>query len=656
MKLQTITFAALIALTGTASADWFDGFNNGSGNGNGYGTATGNTNGAGNAAGNGNVDGNGWGTAKGDADGEVDFAITFKGKGKTNMDTAGNLTGNGQGAGNTAGNYAGNGNTAGNFSGNGYGQGDNTGYGSSMPFNNSNNRGYAPAPAAFAPAAAAQPNYNQLKAMWEAQRKQADEMLKRIEAAQKTAAPNFLPNEGYSAGLQEYLQAGQTTDSTPATSIPQKASAETTDTKSTSQLTHIIEMVVAGVVASALIISLLVLFLGRWAARKDKQIIQLIRQEAQQEREHITAAATTVREQEKETTEIVRNIREQATDINSRQEKISHQETDIETSVEKVKVNQEELEQVTHNVGERMTEIQSYWDEQLHDTVSAIQQVQDGLNNNLKKVDEGLDKMQRQKDMSEQLMQDFLKRHNEQNTVLENNSKISDKVSESLEETLKESTHLLQTLKKQQKDADQALSHFNEELSGYEEQAYEQFDSSFQVADIARQELSANIEESRKHLESMRRYEEQSHSINAQTQKHLETLDFTKIVKLSHTLNSTQDMFTDLRDSVEEAQSMLDELKDIETDVKETASSVQKKVERIDDDSSAIATEKLLDGNDITDADKFIEEMTGEKFDAEIPNDEINTENVNFDYKIASGDNTPLSFFQNLKPQKEKIN
>ena len=37
MKLQAITLTALIALTGTASADWFDGFNNGNGSGNGYG-------------------------------------------------------------------------------------------------------------------------------------------------------------------------------------------------------------------------------------------------------------------------------------------------------------------------------------------------------------------------------------------------------------------------------------------------------------------------------------------------------------------------------------------------------------------------------------------------------------------------------------------
>jgi len=471
---------------------------------------------------------------------------------------------------------------------------------------------------------------------------------------------NLVPLDTHAAGLQEYLQNNQANNiSTPA-KITEPVSSNTPSKETTGQMTRIIELVVAGVVASALIIALLMMFLGRWAARKDRLALKSLRQEAEHEKEHITAAVTTVREQEKETRNLVHNVREQATEIEVKQEKINSQEKDIDTTFGRVKEQQRELEKVTHNVGERMTKIQTYWDEQLRDTVSAIQQVQSGLNQNLEKVDDGLDKMQRQKDMSEELMQDFLKRHNEQNTVLENNSKISDKVSESLEETLKESTHLLQTLKKQQKDAEKSLSHFNDELSGYEEQAYEQFDSSFQVADIARQELSANIEESRKHLESMRRYEEQSHSINVQTQKHLETLDFTKIVKLSHTLNSTQDMFNDLRDSVEEAQSMLDELKDIETDVKETASNVKKKVETIDDDidddaalniDNSMSNEMLLN-NEVA---QVYEEISGNtnRLNPEIFPNKMNTDSVNVEYKIASGDNAPLSFFKHLKPKDE---
>lgn len=468
----------------------------------------------------------------------------------------------------------------------------------------------------------------------------------------------FIPAQSTNAaGLQEYLEkaaAEKTTSvekkSEPVTSKTSNKTVKIVDSKATGQLTHIIEMVVAGVVASALIISLLVLFLGRWIAKKDRMALKALRQDAEQEAEHITAAVTTVREQEKETTKIIHTIREQATEIESKQDKINVQKKDIDATFDHAQKQQKELEKVTSTVGNSMTKIQNYWDEQLRDTVSTIQKVQSGLHENLEKVDDGLDKMQRQKSMSEQLMQDFLRRHNEQNTILENNSKISDQVSESLEETLKESTHLLDLLKKQQKDAEQALSHFNDELSGYEEQAYEQFDSSFQVADIARQELSANIEESRKHLESMRRYEEQSHGINVQTQKHLETLDFTKIVKLSHTLNSTQDMFTDLRDSVEEAQNMLDDLKDIETDVRETAISVKKSAVNIDHTDA----ENTETDSELAEATEKKSHET-KKLNTEIlPRKSNNKENepaeeASFDYKLASGDNAPLSFFKHLK-------
>ena len=97
-------------------------------------------------------------------------------------------------------------------------------------------------------------------------------------------------------GLQEYLQNTESsvevlTQSTPpATKIATEATSE--------QLTHIIELIVAGIVASALIISVLVLFLGRWLARREKKLIKRMRLEAEHDKENITSAATTIREQE----------------------------------------------------------------------------------------------------------------------------------------------------------------------------------------------------------------------------------------------------------------------------------------------------------------------------------------------------------------------
>ena len=119
MKLQTIAFSALIALTAatTASADWMDGMQNGSGNGQAYGNgnAYGTGNGALNTTGNGDL--NTWGRGNGNADGEVEFTLTFKGKGKADMKTDGAFDGKGDFTGAGNGNAAGNSAIAGNTQG-----------------------------------------------------------------------------------------------------------------------------------------------------------------------------------------------------------------------------------------------------------------------------------------------------------------------------------------------------------------------------------------------------------------------------------------------------------------------------------------------------------------------------------------------------------
>ena len=245
-------------------------------------------------------------------------------------------------------------------------------------------------------------------------------------------------------------------------------------------------------------------------------------------------------------------------------------------------------------------------------------------------VDVGIETMQRQKELSQDLLQDFLNKHQEQGAVIKQNSNISNQLAATLEETFKESKQLLKLLKEHQKVAEKSLNGFSEELTVYEEQAYEQFDTTFQVADLARQELTANIDESRKHIETMRRHEEQSHNINTQTQKNLELLDYSKIMKLSTTLDSTHDMFTDIRSRVDETKIMLDELKDIESEIKGQSAI-------IDPVALSDAEEIALEVCEVSDSDKKPEE------------EKESTTIYDADYKMASGDFTPLSFFTNIK-------
>lgn len=450
-------------------------------------------------------------------------------------------------------------------------------------------------------------------------------------------------------GLQDYLQKPESSVATgsvtsPDSSLPVQSAA----LPDKNQLTYIIELIVAGIVASALILSILVLFLGRMAGNREKKKIKAIRIEAEKEKEHIISASSTVKAQEKETVQLVNNLKDNAQNIAKTRDLVEKYEHQIVETSQTVKQKENELNQVTENVTGSLGEIQTYWESQLDDTVSTIKELQENLDNKVNEVDEDIEKMRHQKELSQELLQDFLNRHNEQGDLINKNADVSQAVSESLDETLRESKQLIQLLKQHQENAEKSLKKFTDELTVYEEQAYEQFDTSFQVADLARQELTANIDESRKHIETMRRYEEQSHSINTQTQKNLELLDYSKIVKLSNTLDTTQDLFTDMRSRVAETKLMLDELKDIETDIRETATNVEKIAEKsiIKDQLPPEKSEHLDDLSE-----EFSDEVEGllddvhlqKNLDSELP--PVAEE----EYKMVSGDNAPISFFKNIK-------
>ena len=373
------------------------------------------------------------------------------------------------------------------------------------------------------------------------------------------------------ADLQAFIQDSDTETTIKSTLVEPSSKVLPTTTSlsdESAQLTHIIELVVAGIVASALIISVLVLFLGRWVGRREKKLIKEIRIQAEEEHEHIIAAATTVREQEKETTKIVHKIRGDVQDFTAKKEAIDDFDKDVKEITLQAKAKKEEIDVISNTVNENIDKIKGYWDTQLTSTLSTIEKVQGGLDQSLNQVDKNLDDMLQQKIQSEELLNEYLVQHNEQINVISKSAVSSEALNKNLKDTLKESNQLLNLLKRHQKSAEKSLNNFTHELSAYEEQAYEQFDTSFQVADLARQELNANIDESRKHIETMRRHEEQSHSINTQTQSNLKKLDFSKIAKLSHTLDSTFSMFTDMSDKVDETRAMLDELNNLETDIK----------------------------------------------------------------------------------------
>lgn len=383
------------------------------------------------------------------------------------------------------------------------------------------------------------------------------------------------------------------------------------------------ELMVAAIVAAALIIAVLVLFLGRWVGNREKEAIKIMRQEAEKENSKLKSVAKNIYKQKKEASDLTQHLINQAEEFHLKRKKVEEYADNIIETSKRIQSQEELLVKSSNEISVRMDKIQAYWDTQLNSTVSTIQDVQTNLGQTLKLVDRDLDTLQEQKQLSKDLLHDFLVKHEEQSSQINNNAEITNQVSQNLEKTLHESTQLVDMLKQYQSRAESSMNKFTEELTNYEEQAYEQFDSSFQVADLARQELTANIDESHTHIENMRRHEEQSRILNTQTRKNLEVLDYSKIVKISNTLDSTQDMFSDIRHQVENTKKLLDELKDIETEVRNN--------------------EKVSDKIDIENNDR------GSLFDDDLDLDDKKPMASASIYKMASGDNTTLSFFSKIK-------
>ncbi len=474
-------------------------------------------------------------------------------------------------------------------------------------------------------------------------------------------------------GLSEYLQnpeateiAANTLTSIAEPSIPNTEIPPAVEAKNTVQLKNIIELVVAGIVAAALIIVILVTFMGRWLAGREKKLIKQLRIEAEENTDHITSAATTIREQEKETTKLTQNMRSQASELSTQQQQTDKYSKEVFSTSKQVKEHEKEINDVSNHVKENMSKIQKYWDTQVDETVDTISLFQHNLSENINIASEGLKQINQQKAVSEELLQEVLNKHSEQSTTIKNNTEISNKVSSNLTQAYEESNKLLSLLRKQQDQAELSLTEYSERLNTFEEQAYEQFDTSFQVADLARQELSANLDENRKHIETMRRQEEQSHGINNQIVKNLETLDYSKIVKISETLDTTQDMFEEIHHKVEATRVMLEELKQIEEDIKQTASNVESvaKSHSILDEHE-IEVDQQIDGlieaaeNSLETTNEVDEKVLANGIvDAlENPSENIrgNTTVAITDYKMASGDSsTPLSFFRDIQKNSSK--
>jgi uncharacterized membrane protein len=387
------------------------------------------------------------------------------------------------------------------------------------------------------------------------------------------------------------------------------------------------EIVVAGIVASAIVIAIIVLFIGQWSGKKQAASIKRIRHTIEKDEKIIKASLANVDKNTAKIQQLLNTIEKKSSAITSKQHQAWIHAEDLEEMLEDATEYTSELQQTTESVNQRITQVQHYWDQQLNDTAGVVERVQSTLKDGLKQVESGLHELQKNEKQSRTISQKIVKTYHQQSIALSENASTSHEIKKNLKKAFAESTQLLQQLDEHKHVAKKSFQKFNDELTTCETQANEKFNDVFQATDRAKQELTANINESRQHIDNLRRYESEGRTIKLQTHNHLEIMSNKSMEQFTTTLENTQQIFATLQNDVQDAQYTIDTLQKIK----------QQALEAIIENDPLVP--KTLE-------ETKIDQKTNEMLE----NKEVNGKT---EYQAVSGDSTLVPFFSFLKKQKK---
>jgi uncharacterized phage infection (PIP) family protein YhgE len=317
---------------------------------------------------------------------------------------------------------------------------------------------------------------------------------------------------------------------------------------------------------------------------RDVRSIRDLRAQAEKDRRRIADTLEITQHGAHDAEFLVKKLKDQVSDVSRNYQATQARVEQVERMIERVSVAEHEMRDISTQLGERLQHLQGYWDEQLGDSVETVKRIRGKLKEGLENVDESLFRLRDQEKMAQGFTRKLIEHHQEQVQNQQENTRLSGEVHKRLEDMLKESSHLLEQMQRYQHEADAVFQSFNQEMSGMESQANEQFTTLFQTTDQARAELSAGLEESRQHLGEMRIREAQSDDLSRRMLQQFEQIDHLRVERISKTLDLTDQISHDLHRGVASAREMLSTLERAVTDV---SSSLESRVSAPDTVASA---------------------------------------------------------------------
>ncbi|EIJ35650.1 hypothetical protein [Thiothrix nivea] len=303
-----------------------------------------------------------------------------------------------------------------------------------------------------------------------------------------------------------------------------------------------------------------VLLLLPQTTSKETQQLRVVRLQAENDRKRVAEVLEMTQHGVKDAEALLEKLKAQVEHSNRTYEASQARAEQAERIIERVTTAEGEIRDISSQLGERLQHLQGYWDEQLGDSVESVKRIRSKLHEGLTQVDDSLNRLREQETMAQSFTRKLIEHQHAQALSQQENARLSAEVHSRLEEMLKESSHLLEQMNIYQTDADTIFQKFSADMEGLESQASEHFSTLFQATDLARHELNSGLEESRTHVETMRRREEQSNDLSRRISQHFEQIDHIRVDRIAKTLDLTEQMSTDLHKGMENARDLLSSL------------------------------------------------------------------------------------------------
>ncbi len=300
---------------------------------------------------------------------------------------------------------------------------------------------------------------------------------------------------------------------------------------------------------------------------RDIHKIRKLRDKAEKDQRLISNVLDTIQQGAKDTEYLSNQLKARVEQINRKNQNSQTRAEEAERAIEKAIEAENELRTISDQLGERIENVQTYWDDRLNETNGTVQHLESRLKQGLSQFDDSLIRLREQEQMAQGYTRKLLEHQKEHLKSQQENAQLSGEMRKQLETILQESTTSLQTIQEQNKRSDTLFKKYSDDLLALEEQAHEQFSTTFQTADMARNELNEGMKETRAHNEKIREYETQSLKMHSRIKEQFEQVDNLQVDRLIKTVDLTDEMCANLQEGLENARALLTTLEEKTTAV-----------------------------------------------------------------------------------------